>query len=211
MSRCLARYKSYEGFLAKLGLEHMFGLIQEWHEVMISPKPDGRGLIAMPTMRIAALAFGREPIMAWLMTYIVNVNSFLLGGNTEKKMTPAQMEDASSVILDNYGERLFCSEIPIVFSRIKGGKFGKAYGVIDGGMICNCFQLYLEGRGEEIAAIHKKRERERIRRRDEEWARQEIVDMGKWRSSVEYHELALTGEAEKIEDFMQRFDLRLGE
>ncbi len=211
MSRCLDKYKTYEGFIQKLGLEHMFGLIQEWHETMISPKPDRHGLITMPTLRIATLAFGYEPIMAWLMTYIVNVNSFLLGGNTEKKMTPMQMEDASSVILDNYGERLFCSEIPVVFSRIKGGKYGKAYGVIDGGMICNCFQLYLEGRSEEVAAIHKRRERERVKRRNEEWARQKTVNLGEWRNSVEYHEMEMTGQAEVFEDFIKRFDLKIGE
>lgn len=189
----------------------MFGLIQRWHDEMICPKPDSHGFITMPTLRIATLSFGQERVMAWLMTYIVNVNSFLLGDNVDKKMTPSQMEDASSVILDNYGEYLFCSEIPVIFSRIKAGKYGKAYGVVDGGMICNCFQLYLNGRSEEIAAIHKSRERERIKRRDEEWSKQKTVNLSEWRNSVEYKEMQLTGQAEVFEDFVKRFDLKIGE
>lgn len=207
VDKCIIKYKSFDGFLSKLNIAATDKLIPIWQDDMILPFTDN-GEITVPTIFVASLAFGREKIMAWLMSYIVNVNSFFLGSNPEKKMTPAQMEDAASVLIQNYGN-LFVSETPIIFSRIKGGRYGKAYGVVDGGMLCNCFTLYMEGRGEEQAQIHKRKEAERIKRREEEWAKQSRMSFEEFKKTVDYAELEMNGTADKLESFVNKFDFNI--
>lgn len=207
VEKCFDKYKTYDVFLSKLNLDTTDKLMLKWKDEMICPI-DTSGQIKVPTVYIASLAFGRERIMAWIMSYIVNVNSFFLGANVEKKMTPSQMEDAANVILQNYGN-LYVSEVPVVFSRIKGGKYGKAYGVVDGGMICNCFELYFQGRKDEQAEIFKKKEDERIRKRNEEWSKQKRYTSEEFKKTVEYAEIKVNGRAEQFDEFVKKFGFEI--
>lgn len=206
MASCLGKYGDYAGFLSKLGLEAARRIVPVWQDEMLLPEPGKDGMVRVPTMEIASWAFGHDRMTAWLMSYIVNVNSFFLGGNVDKKMTPAQIEDAAATILSNYGY-LLCSEAPVVFSRIKGGRYGKAYGVIDAGMICNCFQQYVDGRAAERAEIYRRKERERAERARRERRSEKTMSLDEFRKSVAYAELQMTGQADALESFVERFKI----
>lgn len=203
VDKCLSKYKTYDGFLAKLNIDATAKLLPEWQDEMICPFDD-KGDIRVPTLLIASVTFGKDRIMAWLMSYIVNVNSFFLGSNVERKMTPSQMEDASLVILQNYGN-LFVSEIPVVFARIKGGKYGKAYGVIDGGMICNCFELYINDRNEERAEIFKRKERAKIEKRRAEDEKVKSISFDEFKNTLTYADLEIAGKTKGLEEFVKKF------
>lgn len=203
VEKCLSKYKTYEVFLAKLNIDATAKLLPEWQDEMICPFDD-KGDIRVPTLLIASVTFGKDRIMAWLMSYIVNVNSFFLGSNVERKMTPSQMEDASLVILQNYGN-LFVSEIPVVFARIKGGKYGKAYGVIDGGMICNCFELYINDRNEERAEIFKRKERAKIEKRRAVDEKVKSISFDEFKNTLTYADLEMAGKTKGLEEFVKKF------
>lgn len=203
VKKCLDKYKTYDGFLTKLNIDATAKLLPEWQDEMICPFDD-KGDVKVPTLLIASVTFGKDRIMAWLMSYIVNVNSFFLGSNVERKMTPSQMEDASLVILQNYGN-LFVSEIPVVFARIKGGKYGKAYGVIDGGMICNCFELYINDRNEERAEIFKRKERTRIERKKEKDSKVKSISFDEFKTTLIYADLEMSGKTKGLEEFVKKF------
>lgn len=207
VSKCLTKYATYRDFVDKLSPNAVARLLPQWEDAMIYPL-DLKGEVKVPTVYVASLAFGREPVMAWLMAYVVDVNSFFLGTSTDKKMTPGQMEEAASVLMQNYGN-LLVSEPPVIFSRIKGGRYGKAYGVVDGGMLCNCFQQYMEGRMEERAMIHKRMEGERIKRRNAEWSKEHSMSFDEYKSTVGYAKLQMAGKAKEVEDFVTKFDLRV--
>lgn len=206
VASAVGKYGDFNGFLAKLGFEAAQRLVPVWQDEMMLPLPGKDGLVRVPTLEIASWAFGHEKITAWLMSYIANVNSFFLGGNVEKKMTPAQIEDAAATIQANYG-KLLCSEVPVVFSRIKGGKYGKAYGVIDAGMICNCFQQYLDGRPAERSEIYRRKERAKAERERKAREAERTMSLDEFRRSVAYAELRMAGKAEALEDFVDRFKL----
>ncbi len=207
VNKCLAKYATYTDFVDKLSPKAVARLLPQWEDAMIYPL-DLKGEVKVPTVYVASLTFGREPVMAWLMAYVVDVNSFFLGSSTDKKMTPAQMEEAASVLMQNYGN-LLVSEPPVIFSRIKGGRYGKAYGVVDGGMLCNCFQQYMEGRMEERAMIHKRMEAERIKRRNAEWSKEKSMSFDEFKDTVAYAKLQMSGKAQEVEDFVNKFDLKV--
>lgn len=209
VDRCVKRYKSYENFLAKLGIDKAQTLVANYQDQLICVPDDGKGHVLVPTIEIACKAFGFERIQAWLMTYIINANAFLLGSNTEKKMTPSQIEEAASLIIQNYGRGIFVTEIPVIFARIKGGRYGKVYGCIDGGMILNCFELYLEQRTVEKAQIYRQMEKERIARRELEESKLPRMSLEEWQQTMQYQELKMEGKVENIEAFMKRFDLQV--
>lgn len=206
VTHAVGRYGDFEGFLSKLGFEAAQRLIPMWGNDMILPLPDKDGHVKVPTLEIASWAFGYDKITAWLMSYIVNVNSFFLGNNVEKKMTPAQIEDAAATIQANYG-KLLCSEVPVIFSRIKAGRYGKAYGVIDAGMICNCFQQYLEGRAAERAEIYRRKEKEKVERERKARAAERTMSLDEFRKTTAYAELQMTGKADALESFVDKFKL----
>lgn len=206
VASCVGKYGDFAGFLSKLGLEAAQRLVPVWQDEMMLPEPGKDGLVRVPTLEIASWAFGHDRMTAWLMSYIANVNSFFLGGSVDKKMTPAQIEDAAATILSNYGS-LLCSEAPVVFSRIKGGRYGKAYGVIDAGMICNCFQQYMEGRAAERAEIYRRKERERAERARLERQKEKTMSLDEFRQSVAYAELQMAGKADALEGFVERFKI----
>ena len=206
---CLRRYGSFDKFLSKLGVDRQSYLVANWKDDLICVPDDGNGHVLVPNIRIAALAFGYEKIQAWLMTYLVNLNSFLLGSNPEKKMTGSQIEEAAAVIIDNYGQTIFVTEVPLIFSRIKAGKYGKSYGVIDGGMVLNCIQLYLDGRPLEKAEILKIKERKRLREEAERDAMKPRMSLDEWRQTMRYAELKSIGLVDNIEAFAKKFDLQI--
>ena len=205
VNRCAARYKSFEGFLDKLGLAKQQWLVANFHDDLIYVPHDGKGHVLVPTLEIASMTFGYPNIQAWLMSYIANVNTFFLGSNPEKKMSGAQIEDAAGTIIDAYGKTIFVTEIPVIFMRIKSGRYGKAYGVIDGGMILNCFQLYIEARVNEKAEIHRRKEHEKFIKMQEEWAKSPLMSLDEWRSTVQYADLKMRGDADNIEKFAEKF------
>lgn len=209
MSLCLQRYGDYDRFVSKLGLPRQSWLVANYQDDLICVPDDGNGHVIVPTLRIASLTFGYEKIQAWIMTYIVNLNAFMLGNNVDKKMSGAQIEEASATLMDNYGETLFVTEIPLIFSRIKAGKYGKAYGVVDGGMVLNSVQQYLDLRPREKAEILKEKERERWRRQAEEDAKKPRISLDEWRQSMQYAELKMQGMVDVIDSFADKFNCQI--
>lgn len=206
VASCVRRYGDYQGFLGKLGLEVAAKLVPVWQDEMICATAGSDGMVRVPTLEIASWAFGHDKVTAWLMSYVANVNAFFLGGNVDKKMTPAQIEDASATIQANY-RHLLCSEVPVVFTRIKAGRYGKAYGVIDAGMICNCFQQYMEGRNAERVEIHRRKEHERAAKAVAERGREETMSLEEFRKSVHYAELKMSGKADAMDEFIDTFKI----
>ena len=207
VDRCLKRYGSYENFVSKLNVGNAGRLVANWQDDLICVPDDGNGHVLIPTLEIAAMAFSYQRIQAWLMAYIANVNSFFLGVDPDKKMPGPQIEDASGVIIDAYGKTIFVTEIPVIFTRIKAGRYGKAYGVVDGGMILNCIQQYLDARMNEKAEILRKRNHEKALREAEEDKKKPRMSIDEWKKTRQYAELDMQGKAEDIEGFARKMGL----
>ncbi len=209
VDRCVKRYGSYENFLKKLGIGNAGLLVANYQNDLICVPDDGQGHVLVPTIEIAAMAFSYQKIQAWLMTYIANVNSFFLGADPDKKMSGAQIEDAAGVIIDAYGKTIFVTEVPVIFTRIKAGRYGKAYGVVDGGMILNCINLYLQARQNEKAEILKQRAHDKAMREYEEDMKKPRMSLDEWRKTRQYAELEMQGLANDIDSFAKKFDLQV--
>ena len=209
VQRCVDRYHTFENFINKLGYSKQSYLVANFQDDLICVPRDKQGHVLIPTVQMASYAFSYDRIKAWLLEYIINLNEFILGLNPDKKMTPNQQEEATELIIGNYGRQLFVTEIPVIFSRIKAGYYGKAYGIIDGSMIMNCFTQYLEGRQQELDVIWRRKDEEARRRQEEEDAKTTRMSLDEWRQSLQYAEMKAAGISDNIEELASKFNCEL--
>lgn len=206
VQRCVDRYRTFENFINKLGYSKQSYLVANFQDDLICVPRDNKGHVLIPTVQMASYAFSYDKIKAWLLEYIINLNEFILGLNPDKKMTPNQQEEATELIIGNYGRQLFVTEIPVIFSRIKAGYYGKAYGIIDGSMIMNCFTQYLEGRQQELDVIWRRKDAEARRRQEEEDAKTPRMSLDEWRQSLQYAEMKAAGISDNIEELASKLN-----
>lgn len=94
-----------------------------------------------PLSRIAK-QFSKDYMYAYLEMWIVSLNSF---SNVKSKMNPSQMREVASYIFQDY-YYLKISDIYLVFTNAKKGRYGEFYGRLDGTMILSWFDKYAEER-----------------------------------------------------------------
>jgi len=108
-----------------------------------------------PSLKLLCDTYGKNKVCLWIASLIGNINLMALGSDTSKKMTAEQIADCAKGIVSNY-DILKAAELMLFISRLKAGKYGKFYGVIDGMTICNALNDYLKERNEILCQAHNK-------------------------------------------------------
>lgn len=93
----------------------------------------------MPTLGALKKAYSEDFMLAYIELWLVNLNDFI---NVSRKMNPAQMQELSVMIYQDY-YYFNLADINLVFSKIKKGEFGPLYESIDGAKVLACFQKYV--------------------------------------------------------------------
>ena len=93
----------------------------------------------MPTLGALKKAYSEDFMLAYIELWLVNLNDFI---NVARKMNPAQMQELSLMIYQDY-YYFNLADLNLVFSMIKKGEFGPLYESIDGAKVLACFQKYV--------------------------------------------------------------------
>lgn len=72
--------------------------------------------------------------------------------NTSNQISEMQAIQTASLLIDNYGTESF-EDIVLCLKNVKTGRYGKIYNRIDGQMVFEWFQSYLQEKSERIEAI----------------------------------------------------------
>jgi hypothetical protein len=103
--------------------------------------------------------FGRDFIIAYLKTWIINLNDFI---NVKMKMNKVQTEETARLIVKEF-YCLTITDIYFVFESAKRGLYGKFYDRIDGTMILEWFRNHFKDR---CNAFEKKLLEEDLRKKE---------------------------------------------
>lgn len=123
-----------------------------------------------PSLVRIADAYGAAEAEALVMLYVKDLSEYT---GVKDKITPGQMHETAAVIISEYGY-LTIAEIMYFFYLFKAGRFGKFYGVVDGLVITNAIQDFLDVRNEELDRIERKKRKE-AQAREEERMRKECL------------------------------------
>lgn len=92
----------------------------------------------LPTLGCLKRTYGEDFTQAYIETWIVNICEFV---NIGKNMTPAQICETASIIIDLYPYYKL-ADINLVFKRAKIGEYGQIYDRLDGQIILSWFSKY---------------------------------------------------------------------
>lgn len=171
--RVLSLYGEFPSFMAAFNPSNA-------HHFAVNPERCVSGI--SPSLKLLCDTYGYNKICLWIAGIIGNINLMSLGDNPEKKMNSAQIVDCAESIVSNYSA-LKAAEIMLFLSRVKAGKYGKFYGVIDGMAICNFLNDYCEERKELLRIAHAK-----LQKSQQEKNRQMIEEFEKFKKTLEYAE-----------------------
>lgn len=95
--------------------------------------------------------------------YVRDLSEFT---GVKDKMSPRQMHYVASIIVSDYGF-LTITEIIYFFHLFKSGRFGKFYGSVDGLVITNALQEFMQIRADMLDKIeHRRRKIEQAKERE---------------------------------------------
>lgn len=109
-----------------------------------------------PAMRTVAGGYGEEVAVVWICIEVENVNNF---AGVKEKMPVARQKELARLILTEY-PRLKVSELLLFFHRLKCGRYGRFYGMVDALFITSALVQFMDERQTETA--HYKAEQQRL-------------------------------------------------
>ena len=109
-----------------------------------------------PSLEVIAEGYGWQTVIVWLCIQIENLNNFT---GVREKMTVARQKDLPALILAEY-PNLKASEILLFFHRLKCGRYGRFYGMVDALFITSSLLQFTEQRRADI--IRYKEEQSRL-------------------------------------------------
>lgn len=116
-----------------------------------------------PALSIIAKRYGAMEAETLVALYVRDLSEFT---GVKEKMSPRQMHYVASIIVSDYGF-LTITEIIYFFHLFKGGRFGKFYGSVDGLVITNALQEFMQIRADMLDKIeHKRRKIEQAKERE---------------------------------------------
>lgn len=104
-----------------------------------------------PSLYRTKIAYGNNAAESWLEIQIRDLSEFT---GCKGKMTIAQIEETSRIIVNNYGY-LKITELMYFFQLFKAGRFGKFYGAVDGLVITTSLLEFLKIRASELDRLEK--------------------------------------------------------
>lgn len=128
-----------------------------------------------PSLEVIAEGYGWQTVIVWLCIQIENLNNFT---GVREKMTVARQKDLAALILAEY-PNLKASEILLFFHRLKCGRYGRFYGMVDALFITSSLLQFTEQRRADI--IRYKEEQSRLEKNV-----LPSVDTGKYITREEY-------------------------
>lgn len=123
-----------------------------------------------PSLAMVRTAYSHNVLIAWVMAQLEDVNDF---SGTAQKMSIAQMEQLAKVISTEY-YYLKVTEFHLFLHRLKAGKYGVFYGVIDPLKISASLFEFTKERRTEIMALENERTRTEQQCKRAEWAQNAV-------------------------------------
>lgn len=120
-----------------------------------------------PSLSIVSKTYSQNVMIAWIVVQLENVNDFC---GVSKKMSPAQMNELAGIIATEY-YYLKVTELHLFLHRLKSGRYGQFYGVIDAMKITEGLVQFSKERLSEINAFERERKKHEDNLKREEWAR----------------------------------------
>lgn len=108
-----------------------------------------------PTLETVAGGYGEEVAIVWICVEVENLNNF---AGVKEKMPVGRQKELARVILAEY-PRLKTSELLLFFHRIKSGRYGRFYGMVDALFITNALVQFMDERQTETARFKADRQR----------------------------------------------------
>ena len=99
-----------------------------------------------PTLETMADGYGKQMVIVWLCIQIENINNF---AGVKDKMPIARQKELAALILAEY-PNLKASEMLLFFHRLKCGRYGRFYGMVDALFITSSLLQFMEQRRTEI-------------------------------------------------------------
>ena len=109
-----------------------------------------------PSLEVMAEGYGWQTVIVWLCILIENLNNFT---GVREKMQVARQRELAALILAEY-PNLKASEILLFFHRLKCGRYGRFYGMVDALFITSSLLQFTEQRRTDI--IRYKEEQSRV-------------------------------------------------
>lgn len=104
--------------------------------------PERSYLGTAPTLAAVALGYGRLTAIVWICTQAENINTF---AGVKEKLSVERQKELAGLFLAEY-PYLKVSELLLFFHRIKCGRYGRFYGMVDALFITSAMLLFLEER-----------------------------------------------------------------
>lgn len=111
-----------------------------------------------PTVRELRDAYGSDVVHTWMCVMVENLNDFC---GVKQKMTDEQKEEVAHILMCEC-VRLNIAEVVLFFDKVKRGKFGEYYGILDTVRTMKILMMFMT---ERLTAINKRmeiEERERL-------------------------------------------------
>lgn len=153
MVACREKYKNGETFLTTFNPDEQTRFCKDLRRVYMG---------TAPSLTILSQSFGDATAESWLEIQLYDLSEF---SGCKDKLTTRQLEQIAKVIISQYGH-LKVTELMHFFLRFKAGKFGRFYGAVDGLVITEALQTFLQTRAQNLD--YYRREEEKERREQEE-------------------------------------------
>jgi len=137
---------------------------------LVAANPERAYLGTAPTLTIVIHAYNREVLISWLMAQMENLNDFI---GIDKKMNINQMEELAGIIAVEC-HFLKVTEIHLFLHRMKAGRYGQFYGVIDPMRIMGGLSAFMEERGNEMSVYYRRQHNIYMNELREQWAKNAV-------------------------------------
>lgn len=108
-----------------------------------------------PAIGTVAAGYGEEAAAVWICIEVENLNNF---AGVKEKMPVSRQKELARVILAEY-PRLKVTELLLFFHRLKSGRYGRFYGMVDALFITSALVQFMEERQTETARFKAEQQR----------------------------------------------------
>ena len=111
--------------------------------------PDRAYFGTAPSLATVAAGYGRQTAVVWTCIQLENINTF---AGVKEKMPIARQKELAELFLAEY-PYLKVSELLLFFHRLKCGRYGRFYGMVDALFITTALLQFVDERRQETNRI----------------------------------------------------------
>lgn len=108
-----------------------------------------------PTLSILVEGYGKQTAIVWICIQVENINNF---AGVKEKMPVARQKELAELFLAEYPQ-LKVSELLLFFHRLKCGRYGRFYGMVDALFITSALLAFMDERKADINRIKASRKK----------------------------------------------------